>query len=690
MVYMLIKSLRTEIAILAFTSILSVGTLILWFAIDSYETLYQQTASNDLNGLSENVAIDLIASIDEQDNFKIDSTLLQLEQYDNVRFAAVFDENGSILSDYLGNALRRNKTPDEIIALPQINYQDYFQYPLGMTKVGGIILAKKRIGDIQSSLGYLIIANDLSEPLLVSKKNLLWSILPWAILTIFANVVLIIVFQNRTLKPLIQLATFLRKVKDTRNYSLVATVNGKREISVVTDGLNSMMKEINAEIKKNKQQNQLLTEQQEEMEKLANFDILTGLPNRQYFMQSLETAVVKAKAMHSDAVLMFFDLDGFKLVNDSFGHETGDRLLRAIARKIVNIIGPEHIVARLGGDEFLVLLEGEYTDDYLQETASRFIKGISEPIDIEQWNLQVGTSVGIARASASDFNVTELVANADIAMYRAKADGRHRFTLFSQDMIEISRRKLRIANAINNSLNANEFTLFYQPKVDVHQEIIGYEALVRWSNDELGHISPAEFIPIAEQSGKITQITEWVIEQAFKDSQSIFAVRDSVTIALNLSIHDLKNPSLINIIYRLMLQYKVKPQQIEFEITESAYLDNFEGANLFIEEIRNMGCSIALDDFGTGYSSLSYLTQIKIDTLKIDKQFVDQIGVSQRSTLVTKTIIEMAKHLDLQVCAEGVETIEQSQLLLDSGCHILQGYYFGKPEPLEIILEKLQ
>lgn len=687
---MLIKSLRTEIAILAFTSILSVGTLILWFAIDSYETLYQQTASNDLNGLSENVAIDLIASIDEQDNFKIDSTLLQLEQYDNVRFAAVFDENGSILSDYLGNALRRNKTPDEIIALPQINYQDYFQYPLGMTKVGGIILAKKRIGDIQSSLGYLIIANDLSEPLLVSKKNLLWSILPWAILTIFANVVLIIVFQNRTLKPLIQLATFLRKVKDTRNYSLVATVNGKREISVVTDGLNSMMKEINAEIKKNKQQNQLLTEQQEEMEKLANFDILTGLPNRQYFMQSLETAVVKAKTMHSDAVLMFFDLDGFKLVNDSFGHETGDRLLRAIARKIVNIIGPEHIVARLGGDEFLVLLEGEYTDDYLQETASRFIKGISEPIDIEQWNLQVGTSVGIARASASDFNVTELVANADIAMYRAKADGRHRFTLFSQDMIEISRRKLRIANAINNSLNANEFTLFYQPKVDVHQEIIGYEALVRWSNDELGHISPAEFIPIAEQSGKITQITEWVIEQAFKDSQSIFAVRDSVTIALNLSIHDLKNPSLINIIYRLMLQNKVKPQQIEFEITESAYLDNFEGANLFIEEIRNMGCSIALDDFGTGYSSLSYLTQIKIDTLKIDKQFVDQIGVSQRSTLVTKTIIEMAKHLDLQVCAEGVETIEQSQLLLDSGCHILQGYYFGKPEPLEIILEKLQ
>ena len=687
---MLIKSLRTEIAILAFTSILSVGTLILWFAIDSYETLYQQTASNDLNGLSENVAIDLIASIDEQDNFKIDSTLLQLEQYDNVRFAAVFDENGSILSDYLGNALRRNKTPDEIIALPQINYQDYFQYPLGMTKVGGIILAKKRIGDIQSSLGYLIIANDLSEPLLVSKKNLLWSILPWAILTIFANVVLIIVFQNRTLKPLIQLATFLRKVKDTRNYSLVATVNGKREISVVTDGLNSMMKEINAEIKKNNQQNQLLTEQQEEMEKLANFDILTGLPNRQFFMQSFETAVVKAKTMHSDAVLMFFDLDGFKLVNDSFGHETGDRLLRAIARKIVNIIGPEHIVARLGGDEFLVLLEGEYTDDYLQETASRFIKGISEPIDIEQWNLQVGTSVGIARASASDFNVTELVANADIAMYRAKADGRHRFTLFSQDMIEISRRKLRIANAINNSLNANEFTLFYQPKVDVHQEIIGYEALVRWSNDELGHIPPAEFIPIAEQSGKITQITEWVIEQAFKDSQSIFAVRDSVTIALNLSIHDLKNPSLINIIYRLMLQYKVKPQQIEFEITESAYLDNFEGANLFIEEIRNMGCSIALDDFGTGYSSLSYLTQIKIDTLKIDKQFVDQIGVSQRSTLVTKTIIEMAKHLDLQVCAEGVETIEQSQLLLDSGCHILQGYYFGKPEPLEIILEKLQ
>lgn len=687
---MFIKSLRTEIAILAFTSILSVGALILWFAIDSYENLYQQTASNDLNGLSENLAVELIASVDEQDNFNSDTTLLQLEQYENVRFAVVFDESGNVLNFYLGNALRRNKTPDEMMALPRIEYQDYIQYPLGITRVDGSILAKKRIGDIQSSLGYLIVSNDLEGPLLVSKKNLLWSILPWAILTIFASVVLIIVFQNRTLKPLIQLAVFLRKVKDTRDYSLVATVKGKREISVVTDGLNSMMQEINSEIEKNKQQNRLLIEQQEEMEKLANFDALTGLPNRQFFMKKLAAALVNAKTVQSDVVLMFFDLDGFKLINDSFGHETGDRLLRAIAKKIVKIIGPEHIVARLGGDEFLVLLEGKYTDDYLQKTASRFINGISEPIDIDQWNLQVGTSVGIARGSVSDFNVTELVANADIAMYRAKADGRHRFTLFSQDMIESSRRKLRIANAINKALSANEFTLFYQPKVDIHHEIIGYEALARWSNEELGHISPAEFIPIAEQSGKITQITEWVIEQAFKDSQAIFAVRDSIKIALNLSIHDLKNPSLISIIYRLMLQYKVKPNQIEFEITESAYLDNFENANLFIEEIRAMGSSIALDDFGTGYSSLSYLTQIKIDTLKIDKQFVDKIGISERSTLVTKTIIEMAKHLDLQVCAEGVETIEQSHLLIESGCHILQGYYFGKPRPLDVIIKKLQ
>lgn len=687
---MIIKSLRTEIATLALTSIFAVSALVLWFSISAYETLYQQAASDDLNGLSENLAVDLITSVDEQDDFAIANTLLRLDQYENVRFAIVFNDDGIVLHSYLGNAILRNNTPEEIIAMAKIDFHKHMKYPLGMTKSLDIIFAKKRIGDEQLSLGYLLIGNDLSAPLIASKKNLLLSVLPWVILTILASMAIIFVLQNRALKPLVQLARFTRKIRDTNNYSLVAKVNGKSEISVLTEGLNSMMYAINSEVEKNKQKNLLLIEQQEQMEKLANFDVLTGLPNRQFFMQKLQIAIDGAQNQQSDVVLLFFDLDGFKIVNDSFGHETGDRLLCVVADRIVKIVETDHAVARLGGDEFLVLLEGNLTDQYILETADRFIQGISAPIDIDHWNVQVGTSVGIAKASVADYNLTELVTNADVAMYRAKADGRNRYTLFSQDMIASSRRKLKIANAINHGLNANEFTLFYQPKVDIRGEIVGYEALARWFNDELGNISPAEFIPIAEQSGRVTQITEWVIDRVCKDSRAIFAAREHIKIALNLSVHDLKNKHLISMIKHQMVRNNVKPQQIEFEITESAYLDNFDKANLFIEEVKSLGSSIALDDFGTGYSSLSYLTQINIDTLKIDKQFVDQIGLSKRSTLVTKTIIDMAKQLNLQVCAEGVETIEQSQILIENGCHLLQGYYFGRPEPLDTILANLK
>lgn len=687
---MIIKSLRTEIALLALTSILAASALVLWFSINAYEALYQKAASDDLNGLSENLAVDLIASLDEHDDFAISSSLLQLEQYENVRFAVVFSEDGSLLSSYLGNALIRHKTPEQIMSMPKINFEHYMQYPLGMTRVYDSILAKKRIGDVQSSLGYLIIENDLSGPLTASKKNLLWSVLPWAILTIFLNVVVIFIFQNKALKPLVQLARFTRKIRDSKNYSLIANVNGKREIMVVTEGLNSMMQAINSELKKNKQKNQLLIKQQNQMEKLANYDVLTDLPNRQFFMQNLTIALNRAQSQHSDLVLMFFDLDGFKIVNDSFGHEIGDKLLCVVAQRIKKIIGHHGHAARLGGDEFLVLLDDNMNDDEILEIAERFLKDLSKPINIEQWNVQVGTSIGIAKASDADYKLNELVANADIAMYRAKADGRNRYTLFAQEMIESSRRKLSIANAIGEAISSGEFTLFYQPKVNIHGKIVGYEALTRWFNEELGHISPVEFIPVAEQSGRINQITEWLIKQVCKDSGTIFATRDNIKIALNLSVHDLKNQLLISMIKQQMKKYKVKPEQIEFEITESSYLENFDKANAFIEEIKSMGCTIALDDFGTGYSSLSYLTQINIDTLKIDKQFVDHIGISDRSTLITKTIIQMAKQLDLQVCAEGVENLEQSQILAQNGCHILQGYYFGRPEPLDVIIAKLK
>lgn len=683
---MLIKSLRLEIALFSFTSIIVASALVLWFSINSYEVLYQQAASDDLNSLSENLAIELIPSVDEKDDFFISNTLLQLEQYENVRLAFIQDEKGSIISTYLGKVLTRNKSPSQLHDLSHFDFSTFSHYPLGMTQFEGNIVSRKRIGDRQSSLGFLVIVNDLTGPLLASKKDLLWSVLPWVLLTIVINFALIILFQNRALRPLVQLARFTRKIKETNDYSLVAKIKGKQEIATLTHGFNSMMQAINSASEKDKQQNALLLEQQRQMEKLANFDALTGLPNRQFFMKNLLIALNKAKQQRSDLVLMFFDLDGFKLVNDSFGHDIGDRLLCTIAERILDFIGPDHKVARLGGDEFLVLYQGYLSDSHIRQISKRFISVISQAIDIEQWKVQVGTSVGIAKASDADFSMNKLMVNADIAMYRAKADGRNRFVLFSQDMIESTRRKLNIANAISDGLNNNEFCMHYQAKVDSQGGITGYEALARWYNGELGHISPFEFIAIAEQSGKISEITLWVIERVCIDARKIIDMFGDTKIALNLSVHDLKNRHLFSNIESLLQRYKVNPRNIEFEITESAYLDNFDTANNFIQKIKDMGSTIALDDFGTGYSSLSYLTQINIDTLKIDKQFVDHIGISNRSTLVTKTIIELAKQLKLSVCAEGVETEQQRDILVSAGCHTMQGYYFAKPQAIEAIL----
>jgi diguanylate cyclase (GGDEF)-like protein len=408
-------------------------------------------------------------------------------------------------------------------------------------------------------------------------------------------------------------------------------------------------------------------------------------------METLRIELAKAQRSNTNLVLMYFDLDGFKGVNDSLGHETGDQLLIKVCERTKTILREGDIVSRLGGDEFLILLHNDPNDFMLLEIAERLVRGLSAPFEINTWEVQVGVSIGIAKAKDSNFNLSEFVSNADIAMYRSKEAGRSTHTVFVPEMMEDNKRKLQIANSITSAIKNNEFTLYYQGKMAPDATIVGYEALLRWSSDSLGFVSPAEFIPIAEQSGKILPITKWVLDRVCKDFEQLCSLNDkNVTVSVNLSAHDIKSPKLVTLIKSLFVKYSVAPQMVEFEVTESAYLENLDMANDFLTQLRDIGSSVALDDFGTGYSSLGYLTQINLNTLKIDKQFVDNLNVSDRSTLITKTIIEMAKQLNLQICAEGVETREQADFLIENGCHQLQGYLFSKPESLETLLKKAE
>jgi len=680
-----VKSLRSEIAAITLFSITLVSTLILWFSVNVYEELYQEFVAEELESLSENLANDLLPFIGEQsDTFSIARTMLRMDQYEHIEYAKVFNNQGDLLSAYHSPQIMQSGT---LYRHRELTNELLLRLPFGLDIAPDCIIVVKRIGDPQYSQGRLIISYDLSQALSSSQAKLISSVLPFAGLLVLVAVILVLELQRRSLSPLHQLIHKMRRIEDTKDYDVAVEETGKKEIAELTRGFNSMMSDINRQVEANRQKNALLLRQQEQMEQLANFDSLTGLPNRQFLMTSLSIELARAKRDNRELALMFLDLDGFKLVNDSFGHDVGDKLLCRAADIASECLRKGDILGRLGGDEFIIMLSNNPLITQLKEVAQRLIDNLSRPHHVDEWKIYTGVSIGISLATECDYQASDMVTNADIAMYRSKRNGRGQFTLFTQEMQDDNRRMVRIATNIAYAVESDELSLHYQPKVDCHGVVQGFEALIRWSSKELGFVPPNEFIPIAEQSDKISMITRWVMTQVCRDLPALLAAYgDAIRVSLNLSAHDLKNPKVTEFIVEKMQSLPIAPSTVEFEITESAYLESFHAGNVFFETLRGFGCKIALDDFGTGYSSLSYLTEFNIDTLKIDRQFTSQIGASKRSGLITNTIIEMARHLKLTVCAEGVETHEQAQFLIHHKCDLLQGYLYGRPEPLSTVV----
>ena len=510
------------------------------------------------------------------------------------------------------------------------------------------------------------------------------SALPFTLLVVGQSIVVVFLLHYKMLLPLTRLSEFARNVEQSKDYSLRIDIKGRHEVAALSHNINRMMSAINTETDKNLKQTRELVEQRKAMERLANFDTLTGLPNRQFFMENLLIELARAKRAAQDIALMFFDLDGFKGVNDSFGHEIGDLLLIEISKRVKGYMREGDLVSRLGGDEFLILLHNDPDELTLVNIANRIIDGLREPVGIDKWEINIGVSIGIARASDADYDLSRFVSNADVAMYRSKMSGRGIYTIFAKEMMEDARRKLQIASSISSAIKHDEFELVYQGKVSPQENLIGFEAMLRWHSPKLGAVFPNEFIPIAEQSGKIVSVTRWVLERLCCEMPHIHQIAGKkLAVSVNLSALDLKDPGLFAFIQGLLDTYQVDPVCLEFEVTESAYLENFEMANSFFQTASQAGFSLALDDFGTGYSSLSYLTKIPINTLKIDKQFVHNLGSSDKDCLVTEAIIGMAKRLKLNICAEGVETREQLEFLVQNGCNQLQGYLFFKPTRLQ-------
>ncbi len=418
-----------------------------------------------------------------------------------------------------------------------------------------------------------------------------------------------------------------------------------------------------------------------QLKKLAHYDTLTGLPNRSQFTERLKWTIEVSHRDNQQAALMFLDLDRFKLVNDTLGHQAGDQLLIEFAKRMITNVREVDTVSRLAGDEFTIILNNIKSPEEAGHISRKILDSLKNPIQLQGRDIFVSTSIGIALYPNDGTTANQLIKNADSAMYHAKERGRNNFQFFSSFMNQKVLDELEMETNLRQALKNGEFSLNYQPQFDLkNQKMIGLEVLLRWKHPILGLISPSVFIPHAEKSDLIITIGEWVLRTACEKSMSWQAQGlQPIRIAVNLSGMQLKQHDLIYRIKKILHDTKLPPQLLELELTEGVLMDNTETTISTLRELKNMDIRLSIDDFGTGYSSLSYLKRFPIDTLKIDQSFVRDITIDEDDHAIASTIISMAHNLRLKVIAEGVETKEQLDMLHDKNCDEVQGYYFSPP-----------
>lgn len=414
---------------------------------------------------------------------------------------------------------------------------------------------------------------------------------------------------------------------------------------------------------------------------MAHHDALTGLPNRSLFRDRLTHAMAQADRYHQILAVLFLDLDRFKAINDTLGHNVGDELLKLAAERLRSCIRDCDTVARLGGDEFTIIVDDIVEIQDAAVVAQKILDTISQPFNLHGHEVFISVSIGLTLYPNDDENADNLLRNADSAMYRAKEYGRNNYQFYVADMNVKARERLMLESQLRRALDRNEFALYYQPRVDLFSgRVIGAEALLRWRHPDMGLVPPAQFIPILEETGMIIPVGEWVLQQASQQNRTWQELGlPRIRMAVNLSVRQFVQKELAASILAILERVGLAPEYLELEITEDLLLEHNQTNIITLTKLRNQGIHISIDDFGTGYSSLSYLKRLPIDTLKIDQSFLRDIENDPDNKAITSAIIAMAGSLHLNVLAEGVETQEQLAFLRAQGCNEIQGFSFSQP-----------
>lgn len=415
----------------------------------------------------------------------------------------------------------------------------------------------------------------------------------------------------------------------------------------------------------------------------AHHDALTNLPNRTLFGDRLSHALRKITRTEGKLSVFYLDLDGFKTINDSLGHIVGDKLLVQVAKRLSDVLRDDDTVGRMGGDEFTILLEDVLGHAHVVRLAERVIEVFRTPFVLDGQELYITTSIGVAVYPGDGQTEELLLRNADIAMYKAKDQGRNNYHFFTSSLERLAKHRLSLETQLRHAVKGEEFQLYYQPVLSLDQEALsGFEALLRWETTEHGFIGPDTFIPIAESTGMILPLGEWVLNTACKQARVwIDKGFEDIKVAINLSAKQFQQANLYDVIVQAIKDAGVGYHNITLEITESMVMQNVHGSIDILSSLRALGITISMDDFGTGYSSLNYLKTLPIDVLKIDRTFVMDVTESKDDRAIASSIITLGHNLDMRIVAEGVETDAQKRFLLEQGCDMVQGYYFGKPMP---------
>lgn len=516
------------------------------------------------------------------------------------------------------------------------------------------------------------------EPLYNKLENTrLIIIIAAALATVFTALLSIILLQKTVLNPLAALTHQLRLVRQDKTHLGERVIaKGNVEVAELAEDFNAMTSELHVLYKT--------------LETMAFTDSLTRMPNRALFYDRLEKATLLAKSENAEFLLFVLDLDRFKYVNDTLGHPIGDQLLREIARRLQNSVRKSDTIARLGGDEFAAILFGVHGLQSAEIIARKIINLVNEPIMIENHNLTVGASIGIVRCPQDGTDNNQLMQRADMAMYHAK-NNRQSYTFYESNLDQHSLIQLNLENDLRTAIQKEHLELYYQPKIDIKAgRFCGVEALVRWNHPSRGFLTPDLFIPLAEQTGLIHQLTHWVLTNALEQCAQWHKEKIQVNVAVNLSARSLEDTHLADIVSATLARFSVQPQWLSLELTESAVMANPNQAMEMLTKLHNKGVKISVDDFGTGYSSLAYLKKLPVSDIKIDKSFVMEMHRDSNDAVIVHSTIDLAHNMGLNVIAEGVETQEVLEMLINLGCDVAQGYYICKPLNAEAVTNWLQ